>query len=190
MCTATTVSFTVVALYLFTLAFSKNHLWYNPSVSMNKLAITLIYLLTPVGAIARPLNEALKAHHDPGYLSVVLSLIFVICLIYATGIIYNKLNNIGIKTFKAQNKDFREDNIIILSTTPLGANKTLHVVELNGKKMLIGASTNSIHLIKDLSEDITTSEAIKESIQPKNIEVEESETKEDEDFGLYKKYLR
>lgn len=157
---------------------------------MNKLAFTLIYLFTSLGAFASPLDGALKVSHDPGYFSVVLSLIFVICLIYATGIIYNKLNNLGIKTFKAQNKEFKEDNITILSTTPLGANRTLHVVELNGKKMLIGASANSIHLIKDLSEDTASSDVIKESIEAEISDKEDTDSKEDEEFGLYKKYLR
>ncbi len=157
---------------------------------MNKLAFTLIYLFTSTGAFATPIDGALKAPHDPGYFSVILSLVFVICLIYATGIIYNKLNNLGIKTFKAQNKEFKEDNITILSTTPLGANRTLHVVELNGKKMLIGASANSIHLIKDLSEEITTSDEIKESTESDTANSEVEDSKEDEEFGLYKKYLR
>ncbi len=87
---------------------------------------------------------------EPNILSVVLSLVFVILLIYATGIIYAKLNKVGIKTMKKQIGTADDSRVSVISTTPLGNNKTLHVVELDGKRMLIGASANSIDLIKDL----------------------------------------
>lgn len=87
---------------------------------------------------------------EPNILSVVLSLVFVILLIYATGIIYTKLNRVGAKTLKKQLQEKNESRVSVISTTPLGSNKTLHVVELDGKRMLIGASANSIDLIKDL----------------------------------------
>lgn len=87
--------------------------------------------------------------HEPNLLSIISSLIFVVLLIYATGIIYTKLNKMGITTFKKQVGD-NHSQVSVVSTTPLGSNKTLHVVELEGKRMLIGASASSIHLIKDL----------------------------------------
>lgn len=87
---------------------------------------------------------------EPNFLSMIFSLIFVILLIYATGIIYTRLNRFGAKTLKGQHGDGKSSYVSVVSTTPLGNNKTLHVVELDGKRMLIGASANSIHLIKDL----------------------------------------
>ena len=87
---------------------------------------------------------------EPNFMSVILSLIFVILLIYATGIIYAKLNKVGLKAMKKQIGDGDSSRVSVISTTPLGSNKTLHVVELDGKRMLIGASANSIDLIKDL----------------------------------------
>lgn len=95
---------------------------------------------------------------EPNFISVVFSLIFVILLIYATGIIYARLNNTGFKTLKKMSEG-DDSKVSVISTTPLGSNKTLHVVELNGKRMLIGASTNSIDLLKDLG-----------SYPPQNIE--------------------
>ena len=86
---------------------------------------------------------------DPNILSVVFSLIFVILLIYATGIIYTKLNKMGMNTFKKQMGE-TSSKVSVVSTTPLGGNKTLHVVELDGKRMLLGASSSSIQLLKDL----------------------------------------
>ena len=87
---------------------------------------------------------------EPNFISMLFSLIFVILLIYATGILYTKLNKLGLKTMKKQLGDNTASHISVLSTTLLGANKSLHVVELDGKRMLIGAAANSIHLIKDL----------------------------------------
>lgn len=87
---------------------------------------------------------------EPSLISLFFSLLFVILLIYATGIVYAKLNKLGLKTLKKQIGDNSKSQVSVVSTTVLGGNKTLHVVELDGKRMLIGASTSSIHLIKDL----------------------------------------
>ncbi len=87
---------------------------------------------------------------EPNFFSVIFSLVFVVILIYATGILYTKLNKVGLKTLKKQMGDGDSSKVSVVSTTPLGSNKTLHVVELDGKRMLIGASANGIHLIKDL----------------------------------------
>jgi flagellar biogenesis protein FliO len=88
--------------------------------------------------------------HEPSIISVVLSLIFVVLLIYLTGILYAKLNRVGFKTLKKQQGDFAKSHVSVISTTQLGSNKSLHVVELDGKRMLIGASAGAIQLIKDL----------------------------------------
>ncbi len=85
---------------------------------------------------------------EPNLISIAFSLLFVVLLIYATGIIYAKLNKLGLNTLKKQIGD--SQTVSVISTTNLGNNKTLHIVELDGKRMLIGASQNSIHLIKDL----------------------------------------
>lgn len=88
--------------------------------------------------------------HEPNFVSILFSLIFVVLLIYATGIIYTKLNKLGFATLKKQMGDLNKSQVSVISTTALGNNKSLHIVELDGKRMLIGASINSIHLIKDL----------------------------------------
>ncbi len=87
---------------------------------------------------------------EPSIISVIFSLLIVILLIYATGIIYTKLNKVNAKTMRRQTGELGNSKVSVVSTTPLGNNKTLHVVELDGKRMLIGASANAIQLIKDL----------------------------------------
>ena len=88
--------------------------------------------------------------HEPSIISVVLSLLFVVLLIYITGIIYAKLNKLGFATLKKQQGELAKSHVSVVSTTQLGGNKSLHVVELDGKRMLIGASSGTIQLIKDL----------------------------------------
>ena len=102
------------------------------------------------GNIGNSVLEAQSIGHEPSMVSVVLSLVFVVLLIYLTGIIYAKLNNVGFKTLKKQQGDYAKSHVSVVSTTQLGNNKTLHVVELDGKRMLIGASASTIQLIKDL----------------------------------------
>ncbi len=87
---------------------------------------------------------------EPNLISVFFTLVFVILLIYATGIIYARINKASISSLKKQIGDANSSKATVISTTPLGSNKTLHVVELDGKRMLIGASVNSIQLLKDL----------------------------------------
>lgn len=103
-----------------------------------------------VSTVDSALHTTNSVGAEPNLVSVVFSLLFVILLIYATGIIYTKLNKLGFNTMKKQMGDVNSSKVSVVSTTPLGSNKTLHVVELDGKRMLIGASSNSIHLIKDL----------------------------------------
>ena len=143
-------------------------------------------------SVTENINSSLKtSSYEPNWFSIILSLIFVILLIYITGILYTKLNKFGIKTVKHEFKNADDTKPIIISATPVGHDKTLQVIEIDGERLLIGVAQNSITLIKTLS---------KKNVQPdydekvEEIEVENTIKKEHtvnaEDFGLYKKYLR
>lgn len=127
----------------------------------------LAYAVQPAGAASvsgtAAMDTAQTIGHEPSLVSVVLSLLFVILLIYLTGILYTKLNKFGLMTVQNDRKDMSKSKVTVVSTTPLGSNKTLHIVELDGKRMLIGASSGAIQLIKDLG-----------SINPEEIEEEYS----------------
>lgn len=109
--------------------------------------------------------------HEPNFISVAFSLLFVILLIYLTGILYAKLNKMGYSTLKKQQGDLAKSQVSVLSTTQLGNNKTLHVVELDGKRMLIGASTGTIQLIKDLGNISESSDNEYSHIEIPNIKI-------------------
>lgn len=102
------------------------------------------------------IRSALKHSTDVNYISVVIALGVVIMLIYITGIVYAKLNIIGHNAVKKQYKGLDNERIFIHSTTQIGNNKTLHVIEIAGKKLLIGVTNESINLIKDLDENSTS----------------------------------
>lgn len=102
------------------------------------------------------IRSALKHSADVNYISVVIALGVVIMLIYITGIVYAKLNVIGHNAVKKQYKGLDNERIFIHSTTQIGNNKTLHVIEIAGKKLLIGVTNESISLIKDLEDNATS----------------------------------
>ena len=110
---------------------------------------------TVSGTTNNAIDSAQTIGHEPSILSVLFSLLIVIVLIYLTGIIYAKLNRVGFNTLKKQQGDLAKSHVSVISTTQLGSNKTLHVVELDGKRMLIGASSSAIQLIKDLGSTST-----------------------------------
>lgn len=172
------------------------------------LAMTIL-ITSPVGvsaaeALSKELSGSLEAHPaDPNIFSIIFSLLFVICLIYVTGLIYSKLNIVGANTVKKQLKDYDLSHVAVLSTTQLGQGKNLHVIEINKKRLLIGAAPNSVNLLKELEEN----EAIDEFSLLDNVDIEtgkesdnitstffgdlESSAEEEvvEEFSLHKKYL-
>jgi len=134
-------------------------------------------------AVSPDLENSLKTHtNEPGFMSIVFALLVVIFLIYVTGLIYSKLNLVGAKTVKAQLKNYDISRAVVLSTTQLGQGKNLHVIELHEKRYLIGATPNSINLIKELEEfDYGKTSDVQPSESPASEPVDE--------FDVHKKYL-
>ena len=165
---------------------------------MKKILSYLIIVLID-GQVANAsctIESALKqSSAEPNYISVIGALLLVVLMIYVTGIIYTKLNVLGSKVVKQSRKNLEEDKVFILSTTQLPNNKALPVVEVNGEKLLIGVSQNGISLLKELKkslpkyEKIEVEEMEKDDLNEVFPKEEVEEVQEDEDFGLYKKYL-
>lgn len=142
--------------------------------------------LCAVEATSPELAHSLKNNaHEPGFGSIVFALIVVISLIYITGLIYSKLNIVGAKTVQEQLRNYDLSKVVVVSTTQLGQGKNLHVIELNNQRYLIGATINSINLIKELGE--VKKEAKKDALS--NIEVSENPSEPEESFDVHKKYL-
>ena len=121
----------------------------------NKFITTFfVFTATTGAAFAVNLPDAMKQSmsHDygiPSVMNLVLSMIFVIALIYITGWIYTKLNivnrkNIGKITESDDNMRFN-----IIQTMPLGQQRHIYSIEMNNKILLIGSTPSHINLIKE-----------------------------------------
>ena len=170
---------------------------------LGMLLIPAQAVFSAVETVSPELEQSLKTTtNEPNVLSIIFALGFVVFLIYITGLIYSKLNVVGAKAVKEQFKNYDLTKAVVLSTTQIGQGKNLHVIELNNKHYLIGATQNSINLIKDLGEikDDSSSEEekpadeeIDEAIQvlygAHKEKLVEKEEPQKEEFDVHKKYL-
>jgi len=101
-------------------------------------------------------------------ISAIFALLITLTLIYLAGFLYTKLNKVNANLLRKHQATLKSQASVI-STTALGNNKTLHVIELDGKRMLIGASANAIQLIKDLG--TVTTENSEEEKEFSHIEI-------------------
>ena len=93
-------------------------------------------------------NALSQNMYEPNYLSLFLGLFLVVALIYLTGYVYQKLTKVKINSVN----DFLNKPEII-STTPLGQGKNIHVIKINNEYILIGATQNNINFLKNLDKD-------------------------------------
>lgn len=75
---------------------------------------------------------------------VVLSLIFVVALAYLSLLALKKFSS-STATQKSPRR-----NIRVLETTGLGTNRALHVVQIDGRQLLVGSTASQVNLIAEL----------------------------------------
>lgn len=128
-------------------------------------------------------------------LQAFLSLALVIGLIYLSAYIYKKLTNVTSKKINnTKDELIDKNNLNIISSLPLGSNKSLCIVEINGKTLLLGVCEQNISLIKELSpnEVVCNNNVEKKQINEIKKEEEKKEpTKDDlnELIRICNKYL-
>lgn len=99
-------------------------------------------------------------------LQAFVSLALVIGLIYLSAYIYKKLTNVTSKKINNTKDEIIDKNKLnIISSLPLGSNKSLCVVEINGKTLLLGVCEQNISLIKELSQNESAIENKKQDIK-------------------------
>lgn len=118
-------------------------------------------------------NMAQEKGND--FLRAFSSLIIVLLLILAFAWVYARVKGINptaILTGKFSEKDLNKFNV--LSTSTLGQGKDIHLVEINGKQLVIGSTANNINLLTEIPpEEI---QKLKEKSQKKeNAETENTE---------------
>lgn len=123
-----------------------------------------------------------------------LSLALVIGLIYLSAYIYRKLTNVTSKKINNTKDELIDKNKLnIISSLPLGSNKSLCIVEINGKTLLLGVCEQNISLIKELSPDevVCNNNVKKKQVNEIKKEEEKEPTKDDlnELIRICNKYL-
>jgi flagellar biosynthetic protein FliO len=90
--------------------------------------------------------------------SVMANLITLLLIMFGLAFAYKKYGKNALDKVLA-NQPIRRNDIKILSTAPIGQNKFLHIVEVDGERVLIGSTNNNISLLKELKE-ITEEKAV------------------------------
>ena len=119
------------------------------------------------------------------YLQPILSLGIVIALIYIVFGLYSKINKFNFQKFSKQSsKNLEMSRLTLVSHLSLGQNKSINVVEINGKFLVLGVAGDNINLIKefDNSDDVLD---ITQVVKPACSEEKKEVLKE-----LYHKYSR
>lgn len=111
------------------------------------ILMTCCYAASELYSENEEIKSALNQNmYEPNYLSLFLGLFLVIGLIYFTGFIYQKLTKV-----KINNYDETLNKAEIISTTPLGQGKNLHVIKVNDEFMLIASVQNNVVFLKELN---------------------------------------
>lgn len=92
--------------------------------------------------------------HEGGILRSIISLAIVIGLIYVTAWLYKKLNCFNAQKFTKEVEGADINKFKVLASQSLGANKNLHVVEINGKYLVLGSTQNNISLLKEFDKSL------------------------------------
>ena len=125
-------------------------------------------------------------------LRTILSLFFVISLMFALAWIYSRikgLNASAILSGKFQEKNLNVFNL--LATAPLGQGRSLHLVEINGKKLVIGSTINNINLLTELDPEYENF-LYSQNAENQQLDDDITSSQTDEPTGysdLYKEYL-
>ncbi|OLA95085.1 MAG: flagellar biosynthetic protein FliO [Candidatus Melainabacteria bacterium LEY3_CP_29_8] len=115
-------------------------------------------------------------------LQAFMSLALVIGLIYLSAYIYKKLTNVtSTKINKTKEDVINKNKLNIISSLPLGSNKSLYVVEVSGKTLLLGVCENNISLIKELGQDEPIFEN-KKNVCSKNLNNQNKENNEEQNI--------
>lgn len=112
---------------------------------------------------ANVLDEADK--HEPSILKIFNSLIFVILLILLTGWVYMKIKKINPEQLlSGKFNKLGENNFKIISSLQLGAGKSIYLIEINNKQLIVGTTASSVNLLAQMDKQEDNAEIPKEYI--------------------------
>ncbi len=203
----------------------KGYSCYNCLTSCNKeadrimkkfgLLLTTAFLFNFLKAdaaetLSEPMKQLLSRSPEiPGISHIILSTALMVVFIYIMAIAYHKLSAFNNKRFSNMNdKILNLNKLKLVNSMSLGANKSLHVVEINNKFLVLGSTPASINLLKEfdknpvLDSDFSVSSAFGDeehdhiieesmpSISELSSQKSKTKTSAEMDFEkIYKKYL-
>lgn len=119
------------------------------------------------------------------------SLMFVIILVLVFGFVYSRFKGVDMNSlFAGKFASSDENKFNILNSTTLGQGKSIHLVEIKGKKLVLGSTSSNINLLTEFKHNNDKPDNVKKSLDYQN---------EDEDYNalayeleysdVYKEYL-
>ncbi len=159
---------------------------------MDKFKFLLVFLflqLSPAFAVEIPQSMKSAMSSDisgmPSLLNLIVSMVIVIGLIYVTGWIYSKLNIVNRNKLKQLTKDDLDNyKFNVLQSMPLGQQRHLYSIQMNGKVLLVGSTPSQITLLKEFDECNQLLVETKDSTTVEKDDLDETINIDD----LYKKY--
>lgn len=156
------------------------------------------------------MKEMLKSNPEiPGISRVLISTLFMIVFIYVVAFFYKKISLFNSKALSIEDKSFDLNKLKIINSKSLSTNNAVHIVEVNGKYLVLGSTPNQISLLKEFDKNALVEEEVKsfdegkegvsqEAIEqglktlfpPEELEeLEEIKSSDSEFEQIYKKYL-
>lgn len=112
------------------------------------MILALIALLTPAAGAPSPVTGALPRSSEPGAwplgLDVTAKLIAVIALIYATAAVARR--------YLLRSPGLTRTAVRVLETTSLAPKKTVYVLEVGGRVLVVGASESSLSTLAEFTD--------------------------------------
>ncbi len=140
--------------------------------------------------------EKAKEVTPPSYFSMVMSLFVVLILIFIFGWAYNRLKDINPALLLAGKQyDKKANRFNLISTASLGQGKSIHLVEINGKRLILGSTANSVNLLSELPEEFKSAENFdiketgKQPAESQDTAMADAEHYENGYSDLYKEYI-
>lgn len=108
-------------------------------------------------------DEKSTVNNLEGFTRILSTLLVVIALIIAAIFVLKK--KYGIKTNMGRGKKL----IQIIEHMPLGPKKSIFLIKVAGKNLLIGSTNDKINLISEIREDVTPNEVTHKEVTPNDI---------------------
>ena len=160
--------------------------------------------------LTNQMKEMLKSNPElPSISRVLISTLFMVVFIYVVAFFYKKISLFNSKALSIEDRSLDLNKLKIINSKSLSANSAVHIVEVNGKYLVLGSTPNQISLLKEFDKNVLIEEEVKlldegkegvsqEAIEqglktlfpPEETEEHEEENSSDSEFEqVYKKYL-